>query len=86
MFTALRPLFGFAKRRRLIFVDPARRISVGAAPKRALVPMTDTERAAVKHTVITPMQRLVVTLVTVFALRAAAVQALTLDDVDLAAR
>jgi hypothetical protein len=46
--------------------------------------MTDTERAAVKQTVITPVQRLMVTLVTVFALRAAAVRAL--DEVDLAAR
>lgn len=86
VFTALRSLFGFAKRRRLIFVDPVGRVSVGAAPKRALVPMTDTELAAVKQTVVTPVQRLVVALVAVFALRAAAVRALTLDDVDLAAR
>ena len=78
VFTALRSLFGFVKRRRLILVDPACPISVGAALKRALMPMTDTELAAVKQTLalVTPAQRLVVALVADFTLRAAAVRAL----------
>jgi hypothetical protein len=39
-FTALRSLFRFAKRRRLIFADPTHRLHVGRAPTRALLPMT----------------------------------------------
>ncbi|GIH62887.1 hypothetical protein Msi02_37040 [Microbispora siamensis] len=40
-FTSLRSLFQFAKRRRLIFADPTRRLSAGQAPRRAFLPMTD---------------------------------------------
>jgi hypothetical protein len=86
-FVALRSLFGFAKRRRLIFADPTRRLHIGrVAPTRALLPMTDTQIAAVGHTAVTPAQRLVVALVAVHAARAAAIRELTLDDVDLAGR
>jgi hypothetical protein len=86
-FVALQSLFRFAKRRRLIFADPTRRLHIGhAAPIRALLPMTDTQIAAVAHTAVTPAQRLVVALVAVHAARAAAIRELTLDDVDLAGR
>ena len=86
-FVALRSLFRFAKRHRLIFADPTRRLHIGrATPTRALLPMTDTQIAAVGHTAVTPAQRLVVALVAVHAARAAAIRELTLDDIDLAAR
>jgi len=85
-FVALRSLFGFAKRRRLIFADPTRRLHVGRAPTRAVLPMTDTQIAAVEHVAVTPARRLVVALVAVHAARAAAIRELTLDDVDLAGR
>ncbi|WP_219420329.1 hypothetical protein [Pseudonocardia nigra] len=85
-FVALRSLFRFAKRRRLIFADPTRRLHVGRAPTRAVLPMTDTQIAAVEHVAVTPAQRLVMALVAVHAARAAAIRELTLDDVDLAGR
>ena len=86
-FVALQSLFRFAKRHRMIFADPTRRLHIGhAAPTRALLPMTDTQIAAVAHIAVTPAQRLVVALVAVHAARAAAVRELTLDDVDLAGR
>jgi hypothetical protein len=86
-FVALQSLFRFAKRHRLIFADPTRRLHIGhAAPTRALLPMTDAQIAAVAHTVVTPAQRLVVALVAVHAARATALRELTLDDVDLAGR
>jgi integrase len=86
-FVALQSLFRFAKRHRLIFADPTRRLHIGhVAPTRALLPMTDTQIAAVAHTAVTPAQRLVVALAAVHAARAAAIRELTLDDVDLAGR
>ncbi|MDQ4117603.1 MAG: hypothetical protein M3235_11660, partial [Actinomycetota bacterium] len=86
-FVALRSLFGFAKRHRLIFADPTRRLHVGrVAPTRALLPMSDTQITAVTHTAVNPAQRLVVALVAVHAARAGAIRKLTLDDVDLAGR
>ncbi len=86
-FVALRSLFRFAKRHRMVFADPTRRLHIGhVAPTRALLPMTDTQIGAVARTAVTPAQRLVVALVAVHAARAAAVRELTLDDVDLAGR
>jgi hypothetical protein len=85
-FTSLRSLFRFAKRHRLIFTDPTRRLSVGQAPRRTLLPMTDEEIAIVKAAAITPAQRLVIALVAVYAARAKAIRELTLDDIDLANR
>jgi hypothetical protein len=86
-FVALRSLFRFARRHRLILADPTRRLHIGhAAPARALLPMTDTQIAAVAATAVTPAQRLVVALAVVHAARAAAIRELTLDDIDLAGR
>jgi integrase len=86
-FVALRSLFRFAKRHRLIFADPTRRLHIGrVAPTRALLPMTDIEIAAVAHAAVTPAQRLVVALTAVHAARAGSIRDLTLDDVDLAGR
>ncbi|MEU8103614.1 site-specific integrase [Nonomuraea muscovyensis] len=85
-FTALRSLFQFAKRHRLIFADPTRRLSVGRAPARVLQPMTDAEITKVKLAAVTPEQRLVVALAAVYAMRASAIRHLTLDDIDLPRR
>lgn len=85
-FVALRSLFRFAKRRRMVFADPTRRLHVGRAPTRALLPMTDAQILAVAHTTVTPAQRLVVALAAVHAARATAIRELTLDAVDLAGR
>lgn len=86
LFTALRSLFGFAKRRRLVFADPTRRLHVGRAPARALLPMTDTQITAVAQVAVTPAQRLVIALVAIHAARATVIRELTLDDVDLTRR
>jgi hypothetical protein len=46
-FTALRSLFGFARRRRLVFLDPTRRLHVGRASVRSVLPLTDDQTAAI---------------------------------------
>ncbi|MFI5541539.1 integrase [Nocardia sp. NPDC051900] len=86
MFVALRSLFGFAKRHRLIFLDPTRRLRVGAPPPRALLPMTDRQIDAVTATAVTPLQRVVVALVAVYAARAITLRTIVLDDIDLPRR
>lgn len=48
--------------------------------------MTEEQIASVKHVAVTLVQRLVVALVAVYAVRATAARRLTLDDVDLARR
>ncbi|MGW4772612.1 hypothetical protein ACWEO2_31840 [Nocardia sp. NPDC004278] len=85
-FVALRSLFRFAKRRRLIFVDPTRRLHAGAVPRRSVLPMTDQQVDAVTATAVTPLQRVTVALVAFYAVRAVALRHLVLEDVDLPGR
>ncbi|MBF6208734.1 hypothetical protein [Nocardia sputi] len=85
-FVALRSLFGFAKRHRLIFSDPTRRLHAGRAPHRSILPMTTEQVDTVTATAITPLQRVIVALVAVYAARATALRHLLLDDIDLSAR
>ncbi|WP_051753549.1 hypothetical protein [Streptosporangium amethystogenes] len=85
-FTSLRSLFQFAKRRRLVFADPTRRLSAGCAPTRALLPMTDEEIGAVQAVAVSPAQRLIIALAALYAARAKAIRELTLDDIDLGRR
>ena len=73
-FTAARWLFRFAKRRRLIFAEPTRRLHIDRAPTRARFPITDTQIATVQHTAVTPAQRLIVVLVAAHAARAGAIR------------
>jgi integrase len=82
--TALRSLFQFAKRRRLVFTDPTRRLSVGEDIPRVALPMTDEEVRQVELTAGTPAQRFVVALAAVHAARAKTIRELTLADIDLA--
>jgi hypothetical protein len=70
------------RKRGLIFADPARRLSA-AEPEPSLLPMTDEEIRAVEQTITLPGQRLIVALAAVHAAWWKAIQALTLDDLDL---
>ncbi|MBE1580502.1 hypothetical protein ACFORH_38995 [Amycolatopsis roodepoortensis] len=81
-FTSLRSLFAFARRARVSFADPARKVHVGRAPKRQTVPLDEAEAATIRQAAVSPLQRLVVGLVAVYAVRATAVRTLTLDDLD----
>jgi len=58
---AVRSLFRFAKKRGLIFANPARRLSA-AEPEPSLLPMTDDEIRAVEQVITLPGQRLIVAL------------------------
>ena len=79
---ALRSLFRFAKKHRLVFTDPAARLKTEPlAP--GLVPMTEAEIRAVEQIAVHPAQRLIIALLAVHAARPSAIQDLLLDDVDL---
>ena len=80
--SAVRSLFRFAKKHGLIFANPAWRLHA-AEPEPSLLPMTDKEIRAVEQAVTLPGQRLIVALAAVHAARWEAIQALTLDDLDL---
>ena len=79
---AVRSLFRFAKKRGLIFANPAARLKA-ADPGGSLLPMTDAEIRAVEQAATSPAQRLIVALAAVHAARWAAIRDLTLDDLDL---
>jgi integrase len=59
-----------------------RRLSA-AEPEPSLLPLTDDEIQAVEQAITLPGQRLIVALAAVHAARWKAIQALTLDDLDL---
>ena len=80
--TALRSLFRFATRRRIVFTNPTTRLANPGA-ERSLLPMTDAEIRAIEHCIDTPAQRLVVALAAVHAASGTTIRHLTLDDVDL---
>jgi integrase len=82
---AVRSLFRFAKKRGLVFANPAARLKA-ADPGGSLLPMTDAEILAVEQVATSPAQRLIVALAAVHAARWAAIRDLTLDDVDLPSR
>jgi integrase len=79
---AVRSLFRFAKKRGLVFANPAARLKA-ADPGGSLLPMTDAEIRAVEQAAASPAQRLIVALAAVHAARWAAIRDLTLDDLDL---
>jgi integrase len=79
---AVRSLFRFAKKRGLVFANPAARLKA-ADPGGSLLPMTDAEIRAVEQAATSPAQRLIVVLAAVHAARWAAIRDLTLDDLDL---
>ncbi len=79
---AVRSLFRFAKKRGLVFANPAARLKA-TDPGGSLLPMTDAEIRAVEQAATSPAQRLIVALAAVHAARWAAIRDLTLDDLDL---
>jgi hypothetical protein len=80
--SAVRSLFRFARKRGLIFANPAQRLKADT-PGFSLLPMDDAEIRAVEQALIHPGQRLIVALAAVHAARWAAIRDLTLDEVDL---
>ena len=82
---AVRSLFRFARRRGLIFANPAQRLKAGT-PGTSLLPMEDAEIRAVEQAITRPAQRLIAALAAVHAARWAAIRDLTLDDLDLPSR
>ncbi|MBA3575501.1 MAG: integrase, partial [Pseudonocardiales bacterium] len=64
--TALRSLFRFATRRRIVFTNPTARLANPDA-ERSLLPMTDAEIRAIERCIVTPAQRLVIALAAVHA-------------------
>ena len=83
--TAVRSLFRFAKKRGLIFANPAQRLKVGDS-RTSLLPMSDAEIKAATQAVANPAQRLIIALAAVHAARWEAIRDLTLDDLDLPSR
>jgi integrase len=79
---AVRSLFRFARKRGLVFANPAVRLKAGD-PGGSLLPMTDAEIRAVEQAATSPAQRLIVALAAVHAARWAAIRDLILDDLDL---
>jgi len=79
---ALRSLFRFAKKHGHVFTNPTTHLSA-ARVDPSLLPMTDAEIRAVEQVAVNPAQRLIVALAAVHAARAAAIQHLRLDDLDL---
>jgi hypothetical protein len=79
---AVRSLFRFAKKRGLVFANPAARLKA-ADPGGSLLPMTDAEIRVAGQAATSPAQRLIVALAAVHAARWAAIRDLTLDDLDL---
>ena len=82
---AVRSLFRFAKKRGLIFANPAQRLKVGDS-RTSLLPMSDAEIKAATQAVANPAQRLIIALSAVHAARWEAIRDLTLDDLDLPSR
>jgi integrase len=80
--SAVRSLFRFARKRGLIFANPAQRLKAGV-PGPSPLPMTEDEIRAVEQAVTRPGQRLIVALAAVHAARWEAIRALALDDLDL---
>ncbi len=79
---ALRSLFRFAKKQRMIFTNPTTRLKAEDID-RTLVPMTDHEIRAIEQIAVHPAQRLIIALLAEHAARPASIQHLTLDDADL---
>jgi hypothetical protein len=79
---ALRSLFRFAKKQRMIFTNPTTRLKAEDVD-RTLVPMTEHEIRRIEQIAVHPDQQLIIALLAEHAPRPASIQHLTLDDVDL---
>jgi integrase len=82
---ALRSLFFFAKKNKLVFTNPTTRLK--AEPVNdGLVPMSEQQIRAVENTAVSAGQRLAVVLAAIHAAKPGAIRALMLNDLDLANR
>jgi integrase len=80
---ALRSLFTWARRERLIFTNPASRIRIGASPRPIWQPLTPAEITSAVQAAATPQARLCVVLAAVHAARPGQIRAIQLSDADL---
>lgn len=83
---ALRSLFGWAKREKVIFRNPSARIRLKKPPPPVWQRLSDDEIAAAIEAADTPQAKLCVVLAAVHAARPGHIRALQLDDVDLGNR
>jgi integrase len=81
--TALRSLFAWAKKNRVVFRNPATRIRPSELEAVVWQPLSAAELARTIEEVKTPQARLFVALAAVHAARSQAIRALRLEDVDL---
>lgn len=81
---ALKSLFTWAKRNRVVFSNPAARIKVGRSEWTVWQPLLPEEIARTIDAATTPHTRLFVALAAVHAARPGAIRGLQLADVDLA--
>jgi integrase len=79
---ALRSLFGFAKKRGLIFTNPTTGLKVRHV-EPDLIPMTDGEIRLIEQLAAEPAQRLAVALAAEHAARTSIIRNLTLNDLDM---
>lgn len=84
--SALRSLFGWAKRDGVIFQNPAARIRLGKHPRPVWQRLTDEEIIEAVQAARTPQAKLYLALATVHAARNSQIRAIRLDDVDLGNR
>jgi integrase len=84
--TALRSLFGWAKRQKLVFQNPTSRIRGPRVPDLIWQQLEPDQITASIAAATTPQARLCMVLAAVHAARPGHIRALQLDDVDLAGR
>ncbi|HEX2806992.1 MAG TPA: hypothetical protein VHN80_12570, partial [Kineosporiaceae bacterium] len=81
--TALRSLFAWARRNKLIFRDPTSRVHVAKTPQALWQPLRPTEIGQAIAAATTPQARLFVAFAAIHAARPGQVRAMLLSDVDL---
>jgi site-specific recombinase XerD len=81
--TALRSLFTWAKKNRVVFRNPATKIRPSGLEPVVWQPLSATELARTIDEVKTPQARLLVALAAVHAARSHTIRALQLEDVDI---
>ena len=84
--TALRSLFGHAKKNGTTFRDPTRGVRDGQRPLTLIQPLQPAEICQATAAALTPAARLAVALAAVHAARPRAIRELHLGDIDLGGR
>lgn len=84
--TALRSLFGHAKKTGTIFRDPTRGVRGGQRPLNLIQPLQPAEIDQATSAAVTPAARLAIALAAVHAARPKTIRELHLDDADLGNR